>query len=68
MLIDVIYPKLLCRRLTARLGNPLDLLLRWTERAHQRRALAELDSHLLRDIGLRRADIVHEADKPFWHA
>ena len=35
-------------------------------RARQRRALADLDDRLLRDIGLTAYDVTHEADKPFW--
>ena len=36
------------------------------ERQRQRRALARLDDHLLRDIGLS-ADIAHaETKRPFW--
>jgi uncharacterized protein YjiS (DUF1127 family) len=38
----------------------------WAERAAERRHLAELDDHMLRDIGLNRADIAAVADKPFW--
>jgi uncharacterized protein YjiS (DUF1127 family) len=36
-----------------------------TRRA-QRIALSELDDHLLRDIGLSRADARRELSKPFW--
>lgn len=36
------------------------------ERGRQRRALAELDDRLLRDIGLTRTDVWHEIAKPFW--
>lgn len=43
-----------------------DQLLTWQQRAHDRRALAQLDDHLLHDIGLSRADVEHEASKPFW--
>jgi uncharacterized protein YjiS (DUF1127 family) len=32
----------------------------------QRRALAQLDSRLLDDIGVSREDAVREAAKPFW--
>jgi uncharacterized protein YjiS (DUF1127 family) len=32
----------------------------------QRRALAALDSQLLNDIGVSKADAVREARKPFW--
>ena len=40
--------------------------LRWIDRARQRRQLAELSDHMLRDIGVTRADAWAEADKPFW--
>jgi uncharacterized protein YjiS (DUF1127 family) len=36
------------------------------EYARQRRALAALDDHLLRDIGLTRHEAAREAHKPFW--
>jgi Domain of unknown function (DUF1127) len=48
-----------CRRVA-------DIGLVWTDRARQRRQLAELSDHMLRDIGLTRADAWAEADKPFW--
>jgi len=38
----------------------------WLERARQRHALSELDEHMLKDIGLTRADVTRETDKPFW--
>ena len=38
----------------------------WIERSRQRRQLAELDDATLKDIGLTRADVRIEADKPFW--
>ncbi|HEY4164364.1 MAG TPA: DUF1127 domain-containing protein [Dongiaceae bacterium] len=37
-----------------------------SERAKQRRALASLTDHALRDIGLTRVDIEAEIDKPGW--
>jgi uncharacterized protein YjiS (DUF1127 family) len=40
----------------------------WHERARQRRALAELPSELLKDIGVSRAEAMREAGKPFWKA
>ena len=43
-------------------------LLLWQRRANQRRALAQLDDRILRDIGLSRADVVWESRKPFWRA
>lgn len=40
----------------------------WAERSAERRHLAELDDHLLRDIGLNRADVETISTKPFWRA
>ena len=44
----------------------LMLIAGWIERARQRKALAALDDHTLRDIGITRADAQREAQKPFW--
>jgi uncharacterized protein YjiS (DUF1127 family) len=41
-------------------------LLEWQERSRQRSMLARLDEHLLRDLGLTRADAEEECGKPFW--
>jgi uncharacterized protein YjiS (DUF1127 family) len=41
-------------------------LVIWQERARERRRLATLDDHLLRDIGLSRSAIERETRKPFW--
>jgi uncharacterized protein YjiS (DUF1127 family) len=38
------------------------------ERNSQRRALSELDDHLLKDIGITRLQALKEAGKPAWHA
>lgn len=38
----------------------------WHERARQRRALMELSDHMLRDIGMSRAEALCEATRPFW--
>ena len=43
-----------------------DLLLGWQERAQQRRHLESLSDHMLRDIGLSRADVLAETTKRFW--
>jgi uncharacterized protein YjiS (DUF1127 family) len=37
-------------------------------RARQRRDLASLSDHALRDIGLSRSDVESEVGKPFWRA
>jgi uncharacterized protein YjiS (DUF1127 family) len=42
------------------------LIARWIERSRQRKALAGLDDHQLRDIGITRVDAARECDKPFW--
>ena len=42
------------------------LLLTWQQRARDRRQLRSLSDHMLRDIGLTRADVFAEASKPFW--
>jgi uncharacterized protein YjiS (DUF1127 family) len=43
-----------------------DSLLIWYDRSRERRALLSLDDHMLRDVGLSRAEISNEASKPFW--
>ena len=50
------------------LARVLERLLLWQERAAQRQALASLDDHLLKDMGITRAEALYEADKPFWRA
>ena len=54
--------------LNALFVNAIDTVLDWQDRARQRHHLAEMDDHLLRDIGLSRADLEHESSKPFWRA
>lgn len=34
--------------------------------AYQRKMLAQMSDHMLKDIGISRADALHEASKPFW--
>jgi uncharacterized protein YjiS (DUF1127 family) len=56
------------------IGHGLDVWLKqgmgrlahWSERARQRRQLAQLDDDRLRDIGISRAQALAEADRPFW--
>lgn len=45
----------------------VETLLRWQELSVQRRQLLELDAHMLKDIGISRADAVREAKRPFWN-
>jgi uncharacterized protein YjiS (DUF1127 family) len=42
------------------------LLMRWHDAARSRQTLDELDDHLLRDIGLTRAEARRESSKFFW--
>jgi uncharacterized protein YjiS (DUF1127 family) len=42
------------------------LIARWLERTRQRNALAGLNDHELRDIGITRVDAARECEKPFW--
>ena len=41
-------------------------LSRWVARRHQLRALADLDEHLLRDIGLTRKAAERACSQSFW--
>lgn len=41
-------------------------LKRWNELARQRRQLAMLDGVALKDLGLSRADVQQESERPFW--
>jgi uncharacterized protein YjiS (DUF1127 family) len=56
------------RKLTGDLRRVLEAPLAWQERAQARRNLARLDDRMLRDIGVARADVWQELDKPFWRA
>jgi uncharacterized protein YjiS (DUF1127 family) len=42
------------------------LVSSWIERMRQRQALASLNDHELRDIGITRVEAAREAGKPFW--
>ena len=56
--------------LTVRLAGHLVRGCEWLdqvlERRRQRRALGALDGRLLADIGVSRAEALHESTKPFW--
>lgn len=43
-----------------------EFLLLWAERQRVRRALARMDAHLLKDIGLTPGEAENEIQKPFW--
>jgi uncharacterized protein YjiS (DUF1127 family) len=69
-------PKAAPQRPASRLGPHLthrlhSLFIRWRERVRERRrlrGLSMLDEQLLLDIGFTRAELLHEAAKPFWRA
>ncbi|TIT02715.1 MAG: DUF1127 domain-containing protein [Mesorhizobium sp.] len=44
------------------------LLALWYDRHLQRLDLAEIDEHLLRDLGLTPEDVRRECAKSFWQA
>jgi uncharacterized protein YjiS (DUF1127 family) len=46
----------------------VETLRLWHERRQERYRLAELSDRDLYDVGLSRADIFSEAEKPFWRA
>ncbi|MDT8343922.1 MAG: DUF1127 domain-containing protein [Thermohalobaculum sp.] len=50
----------------ARLTLALPPVERWLSVAAERRRLAALPDHVLKDIGLNRAEAEAEADRPFW--
>jgi len=50
----------------ASLQSIVRTVLGWNERIRQRQALAALDDHLLRDIGISRTAAATETSQPFW--
>jgi uncharacterized protein YjiS (DUF1127 family) len=48
------------------LRKGMDTMVRWQERAGERRRLADMDDRTLADIGVSRSDARAEFDKPFW--
>ncbi|ACA16789.1 protein of unknown function DUF1127 [Methylobacterium sp. 4-46] len=51
-----------------RLLTLVERLELWGQRHRQRRDLRHLPDGLLKDIGVSRADVARESDKPFWQA
>ncbi|ABC32778.1 uncharacterized conserved small protein [Hahella chejuensis KCTC 2396] len=59
----------------AQQAEPLDFLTRlrsltqqWRKQARTRRELANLNDHLLKDLGITEGDRRQEASKPFWRS
>ncbi|HBC06998.1 MAG TPA: hypothetical protein DC046_05360 [Rhodospirillaceae bacterium] len=42
------------------------ILVKWQKRYEMRRHLDEMTPQLLADVGLTRADVRREVEKPFW--
>jgi uncharacterized protein YjiS (DUF1127 family) len=55
-------------RVVESVTHAANLVMMWRERARQRCTLASLDDRMLSDIGLGRAEIEREADKPPWRS
>ena len=49
-------------------ARAMAVLRTWLRRSRGRDDLAELDEHLLRDIGLTRSEVENERSKFFWQA
>lgn len=47
-------------------GDLVELVLVWLQRSRERRQLGSFGDHMLKDLGVSRADIDHEVSKPFW--
>ena len=54
------------RRIPSNLCNAFDILLLWPQRRRERHQLAGLSDHVLKDIGVTRADVDGETHKAFW--
>lgn len=68
-----IIPAIAVPRRAARTRAPVSALgrfVRWCllchARAEQRRHLAELDDHMLKDVGITPAEAARECAKPWW--
>jgi uncharacterized protein YjiS (DUF1127 family) len=48
------------------LQHVVAVLREWRRRSRDRAALAGFDDRMLRDIGVTRADVLVEINKPFW--
>jgi uncharacterized protein YjiS (DUF1127 family) len=44
------------------------IVMEWQNRAEQRQNLANLGDDMLKDLGLTRAQVAEEVNKPFWQA
>ena len=56
------------RSLIDHLRGWLDRVADWQARSSERRQLATMDERMLRDIGISRAQVSAEIEKPFWRS
>lgn len=65
---SVWFPQKVCRRiaLSDLCDRVIAMLRDWRRRSRERNQLASFDDRMLRDIGLTRADVYREINKPFW--
>jgi uncharacterized protein YjiS (DUF1127 family) len=63
-----VLPRLLAllRLLAQACGRAGGVVREWHRRSRDRAKLAMLDDRMLRDIGVSRADVWYECNKPFW--
>ena len=54
------------QRFPSNLSKSFDVLLLWLQRLRERHQLAGLSDHVLKDIGVTRADVDGETRKAFW--
>lgn len=55
-------------RIEAIAGKATYVVRLWSRRSGERRLLAQMNDHLLDDIGLTRHDVVRESAKYFWQS
>lgn len=60
--------RVLARALSLELIDLGNLLLLWQARWRERARLDRLSDHMLKDLGISRADASREVGKPFWRA
>jgi len=53
-------------RVAGLIDGAIETALLWYRRGRDRRGLASLNDRMLLDIGVTRADVEREYDKPFW--
>ena len=58
--------RVLARALSLELIDFGNLLLMWQARWRERGRLDRLSDHMLKDLGISRADASREVRKPFW--